>query len=84
MAYPGDLRLGYLFPGFPVYWHAPGARSHLHVPGTPERAGGVRKTNIYATKKIIILCLILESIEFSPISRKVPEWDAIPRRRTIK
>ena len=43
MGYTGDLRSGYLFPGFPDYWRAPGARSHLHVPRTPERAGGVRK-----------------------------------------
>ena len=32
-SYPGDLRSGYLFSGFPDYWLAPDARSHLHVPG---------------------------------------------------
>ena len=31
---PGDSRSGYLHPGFPDYWFAPGAQSHLHVPGT--------------------------------------------------
>ena len=55
MAYPGDLRSGHLFPGFPDYWHAPGAWSHLHVPGYPERAGGVRKT--YITKIKILFHL---------------------------
>ena len=56
----GDLRLEYLFSGFPDYWRAPGAQSHLHEPGvtgtgevclkfipwvTPLNAGKLKELN---------------------------------------
>ena len=32
-----------MFPGFPDYWCAPGARPHLHVPGVTRGRGSMFK-----------------------------------------
>ena len=45
----GDSRLGYLHPGFPDYRFAPGARTHLHVPGVTEGRGSVFKADSAGT-----------------------------------
>ena len=38
---PGDSRSGYLFPVFPDYWFAPGARPNLQVPGVTGGRGNI-------------------------------------------